>query len=138
MTFKLYAQGVVGSQNDIKSLNDRWKSPEIQSIFDHVKRSLDINQDLANSATTHPHGWVKRAQGQKQAEKQQDSGDPSERPGAIDSDEEIARIILDFRKRHPDIVLKTQGDNRSISVCSIFRAFHLLLLIYITDAVHVH
>ncbi len=116
MTFKLYAQGVVGSQNGIKSLNDSWKSPEIQGVFEYVKRSLDANPNLAESATIPSRGWVQAEQGQRQSKKQDDQSENPEASDVLITDDEISQVILDFQKTYPDIKLNSQNDNHSISV----------------------
>ncbi|KAF2133273.1 hypothetical protein P153DRAFT_381711 [Dothidotthia symphoricarpi CBS 119687] len=116
-TFKLYSQGVIGSQNGIKSLSEQWKSPEIQGMYDHVRESLAANADLAASASLPSHGWVERERREREAKKGQAKRiEAVEEVGAVLTDEEISQIVVEFRKAHPNIRMDTQDDNRSILV----------------------
>jgi hypothetical protein len=114
-TYKLYADGVLGSQKNLDSLKDQWKSPEMQSTFEHVKQSFGANADLSESVAIPSHGWVERARKTKESKKSQGK-DNLEDAGAILTDEDISRIVVDFRKAHPNLKVEMRDDDRSISV----------------------
>ncbi|KAF1947914.1 hypothetical protein EJ02DRAFT_440078 [Clathrospora elynae] len=113
-TYRLYSQGVIGSQNGVNNLKVQWKTPEIQSTFAHVKKSFDANADLSESASIPSYGWTERAQRAKDSKKSK-GGESVEDLGATLTDEAIGGIVVEFRKTHPNIKLETQDDNRSIS-----------------------
>ncbi|KAI4647578.1 uncharacterized protein J4E78_008893 [Alternaria triticimaculans] len=112
-TYKLYADGVLGSQKNLDSLKSQWKSPELQSTFEHVKQSLGANADLSESVSIPSHGWTERARKAKESAKNQ-GGDNKEDTGAIVTDEDIERIVVEFRKAHPNLKVETNDEDRSI------------------------
>ncbi|KAH7380623.1 mediator complex subunit 27-domain-containing protein [Pyrenochaeta sp. MPI-SDFR-AT-0127] len=114
-TFKLYAQGVIGSQNGIKSLNDQWKSPETQGVFEHVKKSIGANADLAASASIPSSGWVERERRERAVKNGGARTENMEEAGDTVTDEDISQIIVDFRKNFPKVKLETQDDNNTVS-----------------------
>jgi hypothetical protein len=114
-TFKQYAQGVLGSQAGIKSLNEHWKGPETRSIFEHTKKSLAANRDLSASQSIPPYGWIEREKKERDSKKSSRSESTDESSTSL-TEEEISRIIVDFQEAYPNITLETQDDNRKILV----------------------
>ncbi|KAI4657134.1 uncharacterized protein J4E79_007750 [Alternaria viburni] len=112
-TYKLYADGVLGSQKNLDSLKSQWKSPEVQSTFEHAKQSLSANADLSESVSIPSHGWAERARKAKESTKSQ-GGENKEDTGAIVTDEDIERIVVEFRKAHPNLKVDTHDEDRSI------------------------
>jgi hypothetical protein len=114
-TFRLYAQGALSSQNGIKNLHAQWKDPGVQSIFENTRKSLSMNADLSASSEIPMHGWVERER--KMHDSNKDSaGESTDESGFTLTDEDIARIVVEFGKTHPNIKLETQDVNRTISV----------------------
>ncbi|KAF1842484.1 uncharacterized protein K460DRAFT_409892 [Cucurbitaria berberidis CBS 394.84] len=113
-TFKLYAQGVVGSQNDLKNLHEAWRSPETQRTLEQVKLSLTKNADLAASASIPSHGWVERER-REGVLKKENRSETVEDFGNILTDEDIAGIVVGFQKTYTNIKLETRDENCSIS-----------------------
>jgi hypothetical protein len=114
-TFKQYAQGALGSQEGIKSLNQHWKSPETRSIFEHTKKSLAANRDLSASQSISHYGWIEREKKERDSKKSSRSESTDESSTFL-TEEEISRIVVDFQKTYPNIKLEMQDDNRKISV----------------------
>jgi hypothetical protein len=119
-TYKLYAQGVLGSQNDIKALQEQWRNPETQNIFEHTKKSLSANADLSASASIPSHGWTEREKKERESKKSNGSESTDEGSTFL-SDEEIALVVADFQKTYPNIKLDLQDENHTISVCCVGR-----------------
>jgi hypothetical protein len=117
--FKQYAQGVQGSQQDIKTLHEQWRSPEIQAVFERIRKSLVANSDLSASRSMPAHGWIEREKKQHNITKGCDSESMDDGSAAL-SNEDVARIVADFERSKPNIKLETQDDNRRISVWSAF------------------
>lgn len=113
--FKLYAQGVIGSQNGIKSLHETWRSQETQQLFEHTGKSLAGNPDLSASASIPSHGWTEREKKEREAKKSSQGETIDERNPAPTA-EDISRIIVEFHKTYPNIKLETRDDNQTISV----------------------
>lgn len=114
-TFKLYSQGVIGSQNGIKALGDRWKNKDMQAIFSHVEKSFSANSDLSARTSVPAYGWVDK---QRKAQESQ-KGERVERPEEVVAtltDDEFSRIITEFHNTYPNIKLKTQEGSRAITV----------------------
>lgn len=108
---------MLGSQDGIKTLNEQWKDKKTQALFDHTKKSLAANSDLAASKSIPAYGWTERDQ------KLRDAKRPSERESTDESslaltDEDISQALADFQKTHPFIKLETQDNNRIIAVSS--------------------
>jgi hypothetical protein len=114
-TYKLYSQGVLGSQNGLNSLKEQWRQPEMQSVFEHVQKSFAANADLSDCVSLPSHGWIERERKAKESTKSK-GNESVDDPGVTLSDEDISRIVVEFRKTHPNLKLDTQDDNRSISV----------------------
>lgn len=114
-TFKLYAQGALSSQNGIKSLSAQWKDAGTQSIFEHTRKSLSANADLTASSDIPMHGWIGRERKARDSKKG-NAGDSKDEGGSTLSDDDIARIVVEFGKTHPNIKLETLDVNRTISV----------------------
>jgi hypothetical protein len=114
-TFKLYSQGVIGSQNGIKALNQQWKAPEMQETFEHVKKSFSANADLSARTSVPSHGWVDKHRKAQELQKGQRDEGPEEAGTAL-TDEDFVRIVDEFHNTYPNIKLKTQEGNRTIAV----------------------
>jgi hypothetical protein len=115
-TFKLYSQGVVGSQNGIRALNEAWRAPEIQEMFAHTKKSYDANQDLAACASIPSHGWVERERRERESHKRHGENTAVEDHGNELDDETISRIIAEVQSAQPNIKLQAHNDSRCITV----------------------
>lgn len=110
----MYAQGVLTSQNDIKRLNELWRSPEIQNTFEHAKESLATNSDLSASVAIPSYGWVEREQkGKEISKKSSEELDPT---WTALTEDDVSKIITEFRKTYPQIMLDINDKNGSISV----------------------
>lgn len=114
-TYKLYAQGVLSSQSGLDTLKSQWKQPDIQHAFEHVRKSFAANADLSECVSIPSHGWVERERKAKESTKNT-GGERVEDATAKLSDEDISRIIVEFRKTHPNLKLETHDDDRTISV----------------------
>ena len=114
-TYKLYAQGVLSSQNGLNALKDRWKLPELQSTFEHVKQSFDANPDLSESVSIPSHGWIEREREAKKSTSRTRS-DKVEDSGAIFTDSDVSRVVAEFRNAHPNLKVEMSDDNHSIHV----------------------
>jgi hypothetical protein len=114
-TFKLYSQGVIGSQNGIKALGDTWKAQEMQTLFGHVATSLAANNDLSARTLVPTYGWVDKQRKAQESQKGERDERPEEVVAAL-TDDEFSRIITEFHNTYPNIKLKTQEGNRTITV----------------------
>lgn len=116
-TFKMYAQGVYGSQNAVKNLGQHWKSPEIQSIFEHTKKSQTENADLSAGASIPGHGWIERERKERDTNTK-DGGKSTitEETEAILSAGDLTRIVEEFHKTHPNIQLDREDNDHIIKV----------------------
>lgn len=132
-TYKLYVEGVKGSQNNLNALTKQWKDPDMQSTFEHVKQSFGANADLSESVSMPSHGWVERARKAKESSKSKGSENVDD-TGATLTEEDVSRIVVDFRKAHPTLKVEAQDDDRSIYVWHPYASNHYLLT-HITDAV---
>jgi len=113
--FKLYAQGVIGSQNGIKDLHESWRSQEAQQLFEHTAKSLAGNPDLSASVSIPSYGWTERDKKEREEKKSSPSEVVEESTPALTA-EDIAQILVEFNKTYPNIKLETQDDNHTISV----------------------
>ncbi|KAF2828356.1 hypothetical protein CC86DRAFT_192264 [Ophiobolus disseminans] len=111
--FKLYVQGVVGSQNGIKTLREEWKSSETQTMFEHTKKSLTANPDLSASTSIPSHGWTERER--KERESRKNKHDESSDEVTL-TNEEVTRLISEVQKAWPNLHVDTRDDNHIISV----------------------
>jgi hypothetical protein len=114
-TFKLYAKGVLGSQDNVKSLNQKFRDTEMQSVFEHTKKSLAANTDLSASMSIPSCGWTEREKKERGANENSRS-ESMEESGTGLTDDEVAQLLGEFQKTHPAIKLATQEDNRTIIV----------------------
>jgi hypothetical protein len=114
-TYKLYSQGVLGSQNGLNSLKEQWRQPEMQSAFEHVQKSFAANADLLECVSIPSHGWIERERKAKESTKSK-GNESVDDLGVTLSDEDMSRMVVEFRKTHPKLKLDTQDDNHSISV----------------------
>jgi hypothetical protein len=113
--FKEYAQGVRGSQNGIKTLHEQWRSAGITNTFEHTRKSLAANADLSASRSIPRHGWTERERKGRGTHKTSQS-ESNEESNTTLTDDDIARIITDFQKSHPNIKLEYQDEKHTISV----------------------
>jgi hypothetical protein len=115
-TFKLYSQGVIGSQNGIKGLNDTWKSPEVQEMLAHTKKSYEANRDLSASTSVPSHGWTERERRERESRKGNGARIAVEDQSDKLDDERLPQIVAQVKEAHANIKLELQNDNRSITV----------------------
>ncbi|KAF3036054.1 hypothetical protein E8E12_005036 [Didymella heteroderae] len=113
-TFKLYSQGVIGSQNGIKALNEAWRAPEVQDILAHTKKSFEANQDLAACASVPSYGWIERERRERESHKGPGENTAIEDHSTKLDDETISRVIAEAEGTQPNIKLQAQNDNRCI------------------------
>ncbi|KAL5115761.1 hypothetical protein ACEQ8H_006369 [Pleosporales sp. CAS-2024a] len=113
--FKQYAQGVQGAQNNIKTLREQWKSPDVQVVFEHTRKSLAAGSDLSPSKSEPAHGWVEREKrdGNTTAT---DHSEKSEDDVIFPTEEEKLQLVASFQMANPGIKLVTHDDGRTISV----------------------
>ncbi|KAI2475355.1 Med27 domain containing protein [Pyrenophora tritici-repentis] len=113
ITWKLYSQGLETSSKGLAAFKEQWSETEMQNILNHAKESFKGNPDLTESVSVPSHGWVERERKAKKSTKTK--SEHVEDAGAILTDEEISRIVIEFRKSHPNLKLETTDDNTSIS-----------------------
>lgn len=115
-TFKLYSQGVVGSQNGINALSDKWRSPEVQDILAHARKSYEANSDLSTCTSVPAHGWVERENRERESLKgNREHVTVEDQIDSLD-EERISQIIAEVQEAHPNIKLELQDDGHSIRV----------------------
>ncbi|KAJ4993029.1 hypothetical protein SVAN01_01381 [Stagonosporopsis vannaccii] len=114
-TFKLYSQGVIGSQNGIKALNDAWKTPDVQEMFAHIKKSYDSNSDLSASTSVPSHGWIERERREREAHKRNGQHNAVEDDNDSLDDEKISHIIAEVQAAQPNVKFEVQNDNNNIT-----------------------
>lgn len=114
-TWKLYSQGLEAASKGLGTFKEQWNQPEMQNILEHVDASFKGNPDLSESVSVSPHGWVERERKAKESTKSKGS-ESVEDSGVSLTDEDISRIVVEFRKSHPNLKLETKDDNSSISV----------------------
>lgn len=115
-TFKLYSQGVIGSQNGIKALNDRWRGSEVQEILAHTRKSYEADSDLSTCISVPSYGWIERERRERELNK--GNGERTTVDDHSDSldDEGISQIIAKIQEAHPLIKLESQDHHCSITV----------------------
>ncbi|CAE7213669.1 hypothetical protein PTNB85_07021 [Pyrenophora teres f. teres] len=113
-TWKLYSQGLETSSKGLAAFKEQWSETEMQDILKHVQESFKENPNLSESVSVPSHGWVERERKAKESTKSK-GGENVEDAGAILTEEEISRIVIEFRKSHPNLKLETKDGNSSIS-----------------------
>jgi hypothetical protein len=117
--FKLYAQGVIGSQNGIKALNEEWRSHETQNTLEHTRKSLASNSDLSASASIPSYGWTERDRKERES-KQTSRSDTTDETNSALTVEDVSYMVVAFQKAYPNVKLETQQDNHIVTVrCAI-------------------
>ncbi|KAF3048884.1 hypothetical protein E8E11_005483 [Didymella keratinophila] len=130
-TFKLYSQGVIGSQNGIKALNEACRSPEVQETLAHTKRSFEANQDLAACASVPSHGWIERERRERESRKGCGENTAIENHSNKLDDETVSRIVKEFQMAQPTIKLQAKNDNHCIVAQFVADSMRLTLKISI-------
>jgi hypothetical protein len=87
----------------------------MQNTFEHVKKSFTANADLSECVSVPSHGWTERERKAKEFTKTKDSNSVDDL-GIILSDEDIFRIVAEYRSTYPNIKLDKHDDNHSLSV----------------------
>lgn len=115
--YRAFKEGITTSQNEIKNFRNQWQSPEIQSVYEHARGSLNANSDLSASAQVQRYGWIeKEAKGKRAATRRKDGAQKSEKKQEALTQEDISRIVEDFRKTYPKIPLIAKNENRDLTV----------------------
>ncbi|KAJ8117847.1 hypothetical protein OPT61_g1048 [Boeremia exigua] len=115
-TFKLYSQGVIGSQNGIKALSDTWKTPEVQEMLAHTRKSYEANPDLSASTSVPSHGWIERERRERESRKSNGQHTATEDHTDRLTDEKISRIVAEIKEAQPYLKLETQNNNNNIMI----------------------
>lgn len=122
--FRAFKQGVIGSQNEIKSFRNQWHDQDTQAIFDHARKSMGQNPDLSASAQVQQYGWIEKESREKEAALlRKDGAQEAEEAQVALTQEDISRILDDFHKTYPNLNLTTENGNHNIMVRA---ACHLL------------
>ncbi|KAF2633721.1 hypothetical protein BU25DRAFT_11720 [Macroventuria anomochaeta] len=124
-TFKLYSQGVIGSQTGIKALNDTWRAPDVQEMLAHTKKSYEANPDLSTSTSVPSHGWIERERRERESRKGNGKHTAVENQGDRLDSEKISRIIAEIQEAQPNVKLEAQNDNRSITAQFVANSMRL-------------
>lgn len=98
----------------MKNLHESWKTPEIQETLEYVRKSHAANSDLAPCTSEPVYGWVGIERRSKETRPRAHKNKADE-VGHTLSDAEIAQIIVEFQKKHPNLKLETQDENRTIT-----------------------
>lgn len=113
--YKLYAQGVIGAQNGIKSLQEEWKGVETQNVFEHTRKSLVANTDLSASTSIPSHGWTER---ERKARKSKKDNHVERTDEVTLTDANVTRLIGEVKQAWPSLKVESQENNHIISVGS--------------------
>lgn len=115
--FSVYKKAVVGSQNNIKTFRTQWHSPEIQTIFEHGKQSLNDNPDLSESASVLRYGWKQSLDARPKA------APPKKRRHSLIEDEpahvgegDLGSIVEGFRNKYQQIKVETKDNGHDIRI----------------------
>lgn len=120
-TFKLYSQGVIGSQDGIKALNEAWRAPEVQEMLAHTKKSFEANPDLAACISVPSHGWIERECRERESHRSPGEHIAVEGHSNRLDDETMSRIITEVQGAQPNVKLQAQKDNHCITVRSLMK-----------------
>ncbi|KAF3002034.1 hypothetical protein E8E13_008771 [Curvularia kusanoi] len=139
-TFKRYSQGVIGSQNGIKILNDAWKAPEMQDTLAHITKSYEANPDLSASTSVPSHGWSARERRERESRKGfAQHAVVDDKSDGLDT-EIVSRVMTEVQGAHPDVRFEAQDTNRSITthfVASSMKLSFKVNIDYESDIRHV-
>lgn len=118
--YQAFKNATIGSQNDIKAFRSQWQDQEIQSILEHAQESLKKDSDLSAGAQVPRYGWREIVLKEKEASRRRKDGMHKSRDSETGlSEDEIKRIVEEFRTAHTNIRVSTKDDNRVIQVrCS--------------------
>ncbi|KAF2241601.1 hypothetical protein BU26DRAFT_174172 [Trematosphaeria pertusa] len=115
--FRAFKQGVIGSQNEIKSFRNQWHDQDTQAIFDHARKSMGQNPDLSASAQVQQYGWIEKESREKEAALlRKDGAQEAEEAQVALTQEDISRILDDFHKTYPNLNLTTENGNHNIMI----------------------
>lgn len=114
-TFKLYSQGVIGSQNGIKALNDAWRTPQVQETLAHTKKSYQANPDLSTCTSIPAHGWIARERRERELRTGNGQHTTVDDKGDKLDNEKISHTVAKVQEAHPDVKFEVDPDNHTIT-----------------------
>lgn len=126
--FKGFKRSIDQSNAGIKSLRTQWHSSETQELFEHAKESLSKNADLSAAGQVSQYGWTERAASQREAAKRKDQGKKVKEEVHVSlSKEEVARMVEEFRKKHPSIKVHAALGGNNFTVRAYASTFSIPL-----------
>jgi hypothetical protein len=119
-TFRALKDNLVTSQDGIKEFRKQWQAKETQQVFEYGRQSLKRNGDMSKSVEVDKYGWVERERkGDKGIEEnnelKKDEGDRGERM----TQAEISRVVDEWKGKMPKVVVKSEDENKDLTVCNI-------------------
>lgn len=125
--FRSFKDNLATSQNDMKEFRNKWKSPEMQTIFAHSKTSLEANEDLSKSADVPKYGWVEVEEKGRDVAKDGDIANEGESDKGFElSQEDVKKIVDEWRAENEKIQYREIDGYSDFEVCD--RGLHFLPL----------
>lgn len=113
-----FKQAAVGATVGLKAFRSRWQSPEIQSIFEHAKRSYISDADLGSSAQVPKYGWAESISSRREVinrNTKEDAAGMDDPPAHLTADD-VSRIVAEFKQEHRRIATVTDNDGHRIQL----------------------
>lgn len=103
----------------MKKLRNQWKSPQVEKIFAHTKHSFQENGNLSSSSEVPRYGWVDMDEKLREATQKGDKEKDAETDQGLDiSQEDIKRIVDEWKARNDKIKFEGEDGYRDFKVCS--------------------
>lgn len=114
--FRDFKAGIERSTGQIKSLRKNFQGPETQAVFRYARQRAAADGDLGKSGDVPQFGWIEREKKAKETVKK-GTATATELKAAL-SDEEVKRIVQEWKGRNPILTIKEEGC-RDLTVCHL-------------------
>lgn len=105
--FRNFKAGIEKSFSQIKTFRNNYQAPETQTVLRYARERAAADSDLSKSIDVPQYGWTEREKRSKEALKK-NTETAVELQAAL-SDEDVARIVQEWKERHPDFTIKENG-----------------------------
>jgi len=115
--YREFKDGLLASQVEIKSFRNKFQGQETQGIIDHARRRVKADGDMSKSGEVQQYGWIERKERRGENAKKGPGIDVAAHVEPALTDEEIGKIVGEWRARNERVGVVEKDGGRDLLVC---------------------
>jgi hypothetical protein len=115
--YREFKDGLLSSQAEIKGFRNSFQGQETRAIIDHARRRAQADGDMSKSGEVQRYGWIERKEKRRENAKKGDREDVAADHEPALTDEEVGKIVGEWRRENEKLGLEEKEGGRDLTVC---------------------